>query len=663
MKDFGTSQLPRPTVEIVPAKRGLPEQGGKLDLLVKVSVDHPKVEVDRKPLGLALVIDRSGSMSGAPLAGARKAARLAVTMLLPGDWVSVVAFDTHVQVPQALVKVGSDVRGVLAAIDSVQAGASTNLFGGWAEGISQVLACPEPGVVGRVVLLSDGHANSGVTDRGQIAQDVAQAAVHGVTTTAMGLGVHYDEDLLRGMADAGRGNYVFLADEADMVRAFEVEVAGLSSLRGRDLRLAAEPRTTARLAHADADAARAAGLGADAKGIVLSDLIAGMPGDYLVSLGLEPGRTDVRLRLYWNDVVTGAPDELSYPIDLPWLAPADWEAAPIDGRVSEARVLTELASLKRELAEATRRADEQAARQWLVQIRVLIGSLPVGEERSREEAELGRVEAHIRQRAYSSAARYSDVKSRDHFHGWNDAKRAAMVAEQLDLTERKRSAIREFEERGRRESEARTAHSVVAGGPSVPRQPEAPRPGAGGAAVVETNVVLYEATTPGGRVQVVKGDITRQAVDAVVNSTNRSLMGAAGVDGALARAGGQKHVEAMRAIGGIDFGQAVFTPAFGIPANYVVHTAAQPWRGGARELDVLRQCHEAAFALAARLGARSVAVPAIGTGRYAFPPEVAAPVAAGVAKVWLQRGAFELIRFVVFDDATGRAFVDAVERW
>lgn len=119
----------------------------------------------------------------------------------------------------------------------------------------------------------------------------------------------------------------------------------------------------------------------------------------------------------------------------------------------------------------------------------------------------------------------------------------------------------------------------------------------------------------------------------------------------------------MRAIGGVDFGQAVFTPAFGIPATYVIHTAAQPWRGGVREREVLRQRHEAAFALAAQLGARSVAVPAIGTGRCAFPPEIAAPIAAGVAKSWLQRGTFDLIRFVVFDDVTGKAFAEAVESW
>lgn len=651
MTNIGTNRLPRPTVEIIPAKPGLPEQGGRLDLLVKVSVDHPQVEVDRKPLSLALVIDRSGSMSGAPLAGAKRAAQLAVTMLLPGDWVAVVAFDDHVEVPQALVKVGPDVRGVLAAIDAVRAGGSTNLFGGWAEGLSQVMACPEPGVVGRAVLLSDGQANCGVTDRGLIAQDVTQAAVHGVTTTTMGLGVHYDEDLLRGMADAGRGNYVFLANETDMARAFEVEVAGLSSLRGRDVRLAAEPRTAALLAHADAAAARTAGLGADDRGIALSDLLAGMPGDYLVSLELEPGHADLRLKLYWDDVVTSSPDEESYPIDLPWLSPAAWEAASTDERVAQARVLVELAGVKRKLAQAAANEDEQAARQWLGRLDALIGTLPAGEERSREEAEFGQMEGYVLQRAFSPAARYSDVKSRDRYHGSNDRKRSAMVAAERVLTERKRAlgergrnVIWEFgeeetRERERRELEARLAQALA------------------------TPVVLYEAASPAGRVQVVKGDITKQAVDAVVNSSNRALMGAAGVDGALARAGGPQHVAAMRAIGGIDFGQAVFTPAFGIPATYVIHTAAQPWRGGVREREVLRQCHEAAFALAAQLGARSVAVPAIGTGRYAFPPEIAAPIAAGVAKSWLQRGAFDLIRFVVFDDVTGKAFAEAVESW
>lgn len=664
MTNSTTKPLPRPKLTIVPAKPGLPEQGGSLDLLVTVEVEAPEVEVDRKPISLALVIDRSGSMSGAPLAAAKEAVRLAVTMLLPGDWVSVVAFDDGVEVPQPLVKLGSDLSGVLAAIGTVEARGSTNLFGGWAEGLSQVMACPDPDALARVVLLSDGQANVGVVDPGQIAQDVAQAAGHGVTTTAMGLSQHYDERLLRGMADAGRGSYVFLEGVEDVARAFEVEIAGLSSLRGRNLRLTAEPLPSARLAHADANAA-SAGLGADANGVMLTDLIAGLRGDYLVSLALEPGRADVSLKLTWDDTISGAPDEESYPVKLPWLAAAEWEAAPLDARVAEARRLAELAGVKRDLAEATRREDEGVAMRLIGRIRALVGSLPAGAERTREEAELAKVEELVRQRAYYSAARYSDVKSRDRYQGMSEEKRLAMLLQASDAIGSKRSAMLRSELDGVHAAAAAASRAGQAArsafGPAPTGHPHAIP--AAPAPTQAASATLYEASYPKGRVQVVMGDITQQAVEAVVNSTNRGMMGVSGVDGALARAGGPRHVAAMRAVGGMDYGQAVFTPAFGIPARYVVHTAALPWNGGGREVDLLGACHRSVFDLAAQLGAKSIALPAIGTGRYGFPAAVAAQVATGVARKWLESGAFDLIRFVVFDDGTGKAFVEALEGW
>ncbi|MFA5551479.1 MAG: VWA domain-containing protein, partial [Trueperaceae bacterium] len=183
--------LPTPTIKIVPGKPGLPAAGGAVDLVVTLEVDLPPVEVDRKALNLALVIDRSGSMGGQPLEAAKEAAKTAVNMLVPGDYVAVVHFGHDVQVAQPLVQVGADRRAILAAIDAIPLAGNTNLFGGWAEGLSQVMTCPDPNVVSRVVLLSDGMANAGVVDQAAIAADVGAAASHGVTTTSMGLGRHY----------------------------------------------------------------------------------------------------------------------------------------------------------------------------------------------------------------------------------------------------------------------------------------------------------------------------------------------------------------------------------------------------------------------------------------------------------------------------------------
>src|SRR5690606_30179769 len=197
MPENTAPNLPWPRLTVDAERPGYPADGGLLDLLVKVGVDLPAAEVDRRPLALALVLDRSGSMAGAPLEAAKAALCAAVEMLMPDDWVSVVAYDDRVDVVAPLAPAGKDRRALLAAVRALGSGGSTALYAGWAEGLSQAMACPSPEAGARVVLLSDGMANVGVRDAPSIAADVAQAAAHGVTTTTMGFGRSYDEALLR----------------------------------------------------------------------------------------------------------------------------------------------------------------------------------------------------------------------------------------------------------------------------------------------------------------------------------------------------------------------------------------------------------------------------------------------------------------------------------
>ena len=212
--------LPRPSIEATTSKTAMPAHGGELDALVRVTVAFPPVAIDRKPLNIALVIDRSGSMSGQPIESAKLAAQTAVGMLLPGDWVSVVAFDSVVEVPVPLTRVTEDRRALVNAIASIHARGSTDLYGGWAQGLSELMSCQESDVVSRVVILSDGQANHGITHVAAIAADVSQAVAHNVTTSTMGLSGHYDENLLRSVADAGQGNYVFLEGPEQLVEVF-----------------------------------------------------------------------------------------------------------------------------------------------------------------------------------------------------------------------------------------------------------------------------------------------------------------------------------------------------------------------------------------------------------------------------------------------------------
>jgi O-acetyl-ADP-ribose deacetylase (regulator of RNase III) len=153
------------------------------------------------------------------------------------------------------------------------------------------------------------------------------------------------------------------------------------------------------------------------------------------------------------------------------------------------------------------------------------------------------------------------------------------------------------------------------------------------------------------RVEAVRGDITREAVDAVVNAANRSLLGGAGVDGAIHRAAGPELLEACRPLQGCDTGDAKATPGFGLPARWVIHTVGPVWRGGkAGEADLLASCYRRSLEVADQLGARSVAFPAISTGVYGYPAEEAATIA--VDTVRATPTSVELVRLVAFDERT-----------
>jgi O-acetyl-ADP-ribose deacetylase (regulator of RNase III) len=160
------------------------------------------------------------------------------------------------------------------------------------------------------------------------------------------------------------------------------------------------------------------------------------------------------------------------------------------------------------------------------------------------------------------------------------------------------------------------------------------------------------------RIELVAGDLTKQVVDAIVNAANPSLLGGGGVDGAIHRAGGPEILEECRRHGGCEAGDAKATTAGRLPARWVIHTVGPIWRGGdAGEPEVLASAHRRSLEVAAGLGARTVAFPAISCGVYGYPPELAAPVALGAVEEALrERPEIELVRFVLFDDAVRAAF-------
>jgi Ca-activated chloride channel family protein len=212
-----------------------------LDVLITFHAEAPEgPRPPRRPLNLSLVIDRSGSMAGEPLKHALKAAEGLVERLGPNDVLSVVTYDDHVKTilePEHVADKGS----IRQQIHKVRAGGCTNLSGGWLQGCEHVLARPGRETINRVLLLTDGRANMGVTKSDVLIKTAREKAEAGVVTTTLGFGPSFDEDLLIGIARAAGGHFYFIQTPDDAASVFEIEAESLAEVAAQNLSVCLTP--------------------------------------------------------------------------------------------------------------------------------------------------------------------------------------------------------------------------------------------------------------------------------------------------------------------------------------------------------------------------------------------------------------------------------------
>ncbi|MFN6473892.1 MAG: vWA domain-containing protein [Nostoc sp. SerVER01] len=209
----------------------------KTNILLRFRADI--AESPRRNLNLSLVIDRSGSMAGAPLHHALRAAESVVDRLEPDDILSVVVYDDEVDTvvtPQPV----KDKAALKTSIKKVRAGGITNLSGGWLKGCEHVKKQLDPQKINRVLLLTDGHANMGIQDPKILTATSGQKAEEGITTTTLGFDQGFNEDLLIGMARAANGNFYFIQSIDEATEVFSIELDSLRAVVGQNLKVTVE---------------------------------------------------------------------------------------------------------------------------------------------------------------------------------------------------------------------------------------------------------------------------------------------------------------------------------------------------------------------------------------------------------------------------------------
>lgn len=369
------------------------------------------VSEERAPLNIALVIDRSSSMSGNKIRQAREAAERLLSTLGPEDRLSIVSYSSDVRVDVTSLPVTSENRPrFLRAIRGVEPGGFTNLSGGFDQGCELVSNTIQEESINRVMLMSDGRANRGVTDARLLARRVEACLDRGVSLTTIGLGLDYNEDLMTAMARAGAGNYHFIEDEAAMARVFEREATGLATTVARRARLRVEVAPGVEMLEVHGYRYRAKG---NVVTIPLAEFISKQRKEVMMKLSVSAQESGARpivdVRLSYEDVLNARDARHRAKLSTRVSASRDEIAKNLDRDVlSSAQKVQVAATMERAMGEYERGNRERAVemiRRQRAQMKEARSAYNFEDDSAydRVDAELGEMEEEIEGNAASSA--------------------------------------------------------------------------------------------------------------------------------------------------------------------------------------------------------------------------------------------------------------------
>jgi Ca-activated chloride channel family protein len=407
-----------PSLHFRPLRPAVAADGATtLDLLITVRSPEPPPSVSRQrpALNLALVIDRSGSMAGSKLSYARKAARFLAGELSERDRLAIVTFDDEVKVlvPSQPVR---DPLLFISAINTIDAGGCTALFDGWLAGATQVAGQLHPQGLNRVLLLSDGQANEGLTDHQQIAARVEGLTQRGISTSAFGLGSGFDEDLMGAVAGAGDGTLAQIESPQQLADLYASELQGLASTVGRKVSLGIRARHGARVVDVLNDLPQTT-----AGNFQLPNLRYGQELSVGVRLQLAawmPNQEIASVRLAWDAPEQKGRQTLIEHLTLPVQPQAELEGLEVDQEVAEQIALL-CANRERRLAiEQLDQGDLRAAMASLGAIDQRLAGLPQSEAVARERQLLAEKQSLLQQDRNLSRKRLRRESLRSSLNVW-----------------------------------------------------------------------------------------------------------------------------------------------------------------------------------------------------------------------------------------------------